>query len=36
VRVQVRTSAGVIVGTSNPIWLLRQPPAAGIPPARLA
>jgi hypothetical protein len=36
VRVQVRTSAGVIVGTSNPIWLLRKPPAAGIPPARLA
>jgi hypothetical protein len=36
VRVQVRTSAGVIVGTSNPIWLLRQPPATGIPAARLA
>jgi hypothetical protein len=36
VRVQVRPSAGVIVGISNPIWLLRKPPAAGIPPARLA
>jgi hypothetical protein len=36
VRVQVRTSAGVIVGISNPIWLLQTPPAAGIPPARLA
>jgi hypothetical protein len=36
VRVQVRTSAGAIVGISNPIWLLQTPPAAGIPPARLA
>lgn len=33
-RVQVRDSAGRIVGSSNPIWLLRSPPSAGIPPAR--
>jgi hypothetical protein len=36
VRTQVRTSTGVIVGISNPIWLMQAPPPAGIPPARLA
>jgi hypothetical protein len=35
VRPQVRR-AGAIVATGNPTWLLDQPPAAGIPPARTA
>jgi hypothetical protein len=33
-RVQVVTSVGDVIGTSNPVWLLRQAPAAGIPAAR--
>jgi hypothetical protein len=33
-RVQVRSSAGEIVGTGNPVWLLRQPPPSGIPAPR--
>jgi hypothetical protein len=36
VRVQVRTSKNVIVGISNPIWLLQTPPPGGVPVARLA
>ncbi|WDQ01489.1 hypothetical protein PVK74_06780 [Micromonospora chalcea] len=34
VRTQVRDREGEIVGASNPIWLLRTPPPAGIPPPR--
>lgn len=34
VRCQVRDSAGAVVGLSNPVWLLREPPPAGIPAAR--
>ena len=34
VRVQVRTSDGTLVGTGNPVWLLRAPPPGGIPAAR--
>jgi hypothetical protein len=33
-RVQVRSSAGEIVGTGNPVWLLRQAPPSGIPGPR--
>jgi hypothetical protein len=33
VRAQVR-KAGEIVASGNPTWLLRRPPAGGIPPAR--
>ena len=33
-RVQVVDSAGVLVACSNPVWLLRQTPPQGIPPAR--
>ena len=33
VRAQVR-QAGAIVASGNPTWLLRRPPADGIPPAR--
>ncbi|HYN75518.1 MAG TPA: PKD domain-containing protein [Candidatus Limnocylindria bacterium] len=34
VRAVVRSSSGSIVAGSNPVWLLRTPPAAGIPLAR--
>lgn len=33
-RVQVLDSSGNVVGTSNPVWLLRSAPPGGIPPAR--
>lgn len=33
-RVQVLDSGGNILGTSNPVWLLRGAPPGGIPPAR--
>lgn len=33
-RVTVLNSAGQVVGIGNPVWLLRQPPPGGIPPAR--
>ena len=33
-RVQVRTSLGRIVGIGNPVWMLREEPAGGIPEAR--
>ncbi len=36
VRVQVRNSAGTIVGVGNPVWLLRAAPPAGIPANRRA
>lgn len=35
VRAQVRNSAGAIIGISNPIWTLKQPPPGGVPPARV-
>ncbi len=35
-RTQVVSSAGTILATSNPVWLLRSPPPNGIPPARTA
>lgn len=35
-RTQVRTSSGRVVATSNPVWLLRDPPPGGIPAARAA
>jgi hypothetical protein len=34
VRLQVRDRSGDVVGESNPLWLLREPPAHGIPDAR--
>jgi hypothetical protein len=34
VRTQVLTAGGSTVATSNPLWLLRNPPPGGIPPAR--
>ncbi|MFI7220663.1 hypothetical protein [Micromonospora maritima] len=34
VRTQVRDRDGAIVGVSNPVWLLREPPPGGVPPAR--
>jgi hypothetical protein len=33
-RVQVVSSNGDIIGTGNPVWLLRQPPPSGIPAPR--
>lgn len=33
-RAQVLDSTGAIIGASNPVWLLRSEPPAGIPPAR--
>ena len=36
VRLVMRTSTGTIVSVSNPVWLLRETPAAGIPAARAA
>lgn len=33
-RVQVRSSTGEIIGTGNPVWLLRQAPPSGIPGPR--
>jgi hypothetical protein len=33
-RAQVRSSAGEIIGTGNPVWLLRQAPPSGIPGPR--
>ena len=35
-RTQVISAAGAIIATSNPVWLLHKPPAAGIPAARAA
>jgi hypothetical protein len=34
VRVQVRLSTGLLVGTSNPLWLLKKPPPGGVPTGR--
>ncbi len=34
VRTQVLDGAGIIIGVSNPVWLLRSRPARGIPAAR--
>lgn len=36
VRAQVRNQGGRIIGIGNPVWLLREPPAHGIPGARQA
>lgn len=33
-RLQVLDEAGAIIGESNPLWMLREPPARGIPDAR--
>lgn len=33
-RTQVVSSSGAILATSNPVWLLQNPPPHGIPPAR--
>ncbi len=33
-RAQVLNSAGAIIGSGNPVWLLRSAPPGGIPPAR--
>jgi hypothetical protein len=35
-RAQVLDPSGQVLGSSNPVWLLRAPPPGGIPPARLA
>jgi hypothetical protein len=35
-RTQAISSAGAIIATSNPVWLLRKPPPNGIPAARTA
>jgi len=34
VRLQVRNAGGAVVAVSNPLWLLREQPPVGIPPAR--
>jgi hypothetical protein len=34
VRVEVRTPAGEVIALSNPVWLLRDDPAGGIPAGR--
>jgi hypothetical protein len=34
VRLQVLDKSGAVVGESNPLWILREPPAHGIPEAR--
>lgn len=34
-RIQVVGSDGSIIGCSNPVWLLREVPPGGIPPARI-
>ena len=34
VRAMVRDAAGRIVGIGNPVWLLREDPPGGVPPAR--
>lgn len=34
VRTQLRAADGTIIAVSNPAWLLREPPPAGIPDAR--
>jgi hypothetical protein len=34
VRVQVRNSAGVVIGVSNPVWTLKTKPLMGVPSAR--
>jgi hypothetical protein len=31
VRLQLRSAAGTVIGVSNPLWLLPEPPARGIP-----
>ena len=36
VRTQVVASTGAIIATSNPVWLLRNPPPNGIPAIRAA
>jgi hypothetical protein len=36
VRLQVRTQGGAVVALSNPVWLLRETPASGIPLRRAA
>lgn len=33
-RVQVRDSAGVLIASSNPVWVLRTSPSGGVPPSR--
>jgi hypothetical protein len=33
-RTQIISSAGAIIATSNPVWLLRKPPPDGIPAPR--
>jgi hypothetical protein len=33
-RVQVVSPGGDVIGTGNPVWLLRQPPPTGIPASR--
>jgi len=34
VRAMIRGANGAVIGVGNPVWLLRRPPPAGIPPAR--
>ena len=36
VRVEILDSTGLFVAGSNPVWMLRTPPAGGIPPTRAA
>jgi hypothetical protein len=33
-RAQIKDSSGKLIGSSNPVWLLRRPPPGGIPAAR--
>jgi hypothetical protein len=35
-RTQVVSATGAVIATSNPVWLLQNPPPGGIPPARQA
>ena len=36
VRLTVRLASGVVVGVSNPVWLLTSPPPGGVPTGRLS
>jgi hypothetical protein len=34
-RTQIRGGDGLVLAAGNPVWLLREPPPRGIPPARV-
>jgi len=36
VRTQVVSATGAVIATSNPVWLLQNPPPGGVPAPRQA